>query len=213
MIKINLIAEGKKAVTRKSKAAGAAGPRDFGPFLVLAGLLIGVLAWTGYWMYLKHQIKLRDDVIATDEVELRRLESIIREVEDYKIKKAALEHKINVINELKQNQQGPVRIMDQISRALPELLWLERMDVVGSGVALSGQAFNINAVANFMENLDKVPQFQEPILRDSQQNANAPTYSFQVDFTFNMKPPAKAGDHLEPRGLPAKGAAPNGAGG
>ena len=59
-----------------------------------------------------------------------------------------------------------MQVMDQISRALPELLWLDRMTMIGTRITLAGQAFNSNAVANFMDNLDKVPEFQEPILSD-----------------------------------------------
>ena len=191
MIKINLIAEGKKAVTRKSKAAaGGSPPTDMSQLLLLGGLLLGLALWGGYWFYLKHQIAVREEKIAEHEAEVRRLESIIKEVEDYKIKKAALEHKINVINELKQNQQGPVRIMDQVSRALPELLWLERMDVTGTSIGVSGSAFNINAIANFIENLDKSQEFQEPILRDSTRAGQV--YNFTVNFSFKPPPPPPA---------------------
>jgi type IV pilus assembly protein PilN len=197
MIKINLIAEGKKAVTRKSKAAAAgAPPTDMSQLLLLGGLVLGLAIWGGYWFYLKHQISVRAEKIAEHEAEVRRLESIIKEVEDYKIKKAALEHKIDVINQLKQNQQGPVRIMDQVSRALPELLWLERMDVTGTSIGVSGSAFNINAIANFIENLDKSQEFQEPILRDSARAGQV--YNFGINFTFTPPPPPP----------PATGAAP-----
>jgi len=191
MVKINLIAEGKKAVTRKSKAgAAASGPRDLSQLFLLAGLVVGLAIWGGYWFYLKHEIAVRAEKIAEHETEVRRLEGIIKEVEDYKIKKAALEHKISVINDLKQNQQGPVRIMDQVSRALPELLWLEQMEVVGSNISVTGSAFNINAIANFIENLDKAAEFQEPILKDSTRAGQV--YNFGINFTFSLKPPAPA---------------------
>ena len=44
---------------------------------------------------------------------------MIKEVEEYKAKKAELEHKIEVINDLKHNQRGPVQIMDQVSARCP----------------------------------------------------------------------------------------------
>ena len=43
----------------------------------------------------------------------------------------------------------PVRILDQVSQALPELLWLDRMSLQGGSVELQGQAFNTNQVATF----------------------------------------------------------------
>lgn len=209
MIKINLIAEGKKAVTRKSRvAAGVSGPKDVSQLMLLAGLLFGLLAWGGYWYYLKYQIDLRQAKIVKNEAEVQRLESIIKEIDDYKIKKASLEHKISVINQLKQNQQGPVRIMDQVSRALPELLWLDHMDVIGNNISVTGNAFNINAIANFIENLDKAQEFQEPILRDSARAG--PTYNFGINFTFSMTPPAAPG---APPGAPPPPGAAKGTGG
>lgn len=190
MIKINLIAEGKKAVTRKAKAAVVSGPKDVSQLFLLGGLLLGLAAWGGYWFYLKHQIAVRAEKIVEHEAEVKRLESIIKEVDDYKLKKAALEHKIGVINDLKANQQGPVRIMDQVSRALPELLWLDSMEVAGNNISVNGSAFNINAIANFIENLDKAQEFQEPILRDSARAGQV--YNFGINFTFNPPPPPAA---------------------
>lgn len=194
MIKINLIAEGKKAVTRKAKAAPAAlaPPKDLSQALLAVGLVLGLLAFGATWFVLNQRLKAKEAEVAAAQKEVDELQQIIKEVDDYKIKKAALEHKISVINQLKQNQQGPVRIMDQISRALPELLWLDRMDVVGSTISLNGQAFNTNAVANFIENLDKVPEFQEPILKDTTQVG--PVYSFAITLSFNLNPPAKPGE-------------------
>ena len=188
MIKINLLAEGKRAVTRKAKGPAALERQDIGSWLVGAGVLLGLLVFAGYWFYLRREIQHKDEEIAVAQREVDELAAIIKEVEDYKIKKAELEHKISVINQLKANQRGPVKLMDQVSRALPELLWLDAMDVAGATVTIRGQAFNTNAVANFIENLDKVPEFQEPILVDA--NQNGATYAFQINFGFTLsKPP------------------------
>ena len=89
---------------------------------------------------------------------------------------------MDIISQLKANQQGPVQLMDKISRALPELLWIDRMEVKGQTITLAGQAFNTNAVANFLENLDRVNEFQEPVLQDTSQTGQ--TYTFVVRFNF-----------------------------
>jgi type IV pilus assembly protein PilN len=189
MIKINLLAEGKRAVTRKAKAAPRAGavPQDIGPWLLLGGFALAVVVVGGWWFLHKRIIASKDRDIAAAQVEVNKLQAIIKEVEDYQRKKAELEHKISVITNLKLNQQGPVRIMDQVSRALPELLWLDRMQVTGATITLTGQAFNTNAVANFIENLDKVPEFQEPILRDTRQSAQV--YTFVINFGYALPKP------------------------
>lgn len=197
MIKINLLAEGKRQVTRKAKAPAVALQRgDVSQWILLGGLLVGLLLSAGIWYYYQRIITQKDSEIAIAQEEVRQLEAIIKEVEQYKIQKAALEHKIGVISQLKANQRGPVHIMDQISRALPELLWLDKMGVQGPVVTLSGRAFNTNAIANFIENLDKVPEFQEPDLRDTTRDASGQVYSWVIVFTFT--PPVVAAPAAAP---------------
>jgi type IV pilus assembly protein PilN len=192
MIRINLLADGKKAVTRKRRPQMQLLPegQDRSQLFLSGGLLLALAAFALTWYVHDRRIKSMDSKIRVSEAEVERLQAIIAEVEAFKAKKAELEHKIQVINQLKQNQRGPVRVMDQISRALPELLWLDQMALAGNGVSLSGQAFNTNAVAAFIDNLDRVPDFEEPILRDTRQ-AGA-VYTFHITFTFNPMGPAVA---------------------
>ena len=137
MIKINLIAESKRpAAVRKSKP-GAARGADVGMYLVGAGALLGVLVGLGYWWTLKQTIADKDEQIAAAQREVDALQAVIKEVEDFKAKKVKLQEKIKVIQNLKANQRGPVRVMDYVSRALPELLWLDRMEVTGSTIEIS----------------------------------------------------------------------------
>ncbi|MGH9360269.1 MAG: PilN domain-containing protein, partial [Thermoanaerobaculia bacterium] len=167
MVKINLLAEGKRAAVRKARPTALLEGRDVGSYLLFGGLLLGLLVAVVWWWMLNSTIQRKQEQIAAAEAEWRRLESISREVEEYKTKKAELERKIGVINDLKLAQRGPVRVMDHISRALPELLWLDRMRMRGDLIEVEGRALNTNAVANFMENLDKVPEFEEPTLKEA----------------------------------------------
>ena len=93
---------------------------------------------------------------------MARLEAVLKEVKDYEAKKARVQRKVDLINQLKQNQRGPVRLMDEVSKALPDLVWLERMEYHGNAISIDGKAFNPPAVANFVANLKLVPSFQEP---------------------------------------------------
>ncbi|MGH9465703.1 MAG: PilN domain-containing protein, partial [Thermoanaerobaculia bacterium] len=124
---------------------------------------------------------------------VERLAPIIREVEAFKAKKADLENKIRVINTLKANQRGPVKIMDYVSTALPDLLWLNRMEVSNTILKVTGEAFNTNAVAKFIEQLDAVEEFEEPVLTDTSRQGRV--YSFAIDVPYSFAPkqvPAEA---------------------
>ena len=132
------------------------------------------------------------------QVEVDKLAPIIAEVDQFKNKKAKLENKVDIISQLKANQQGPVQLMDEISRALPALLWMDRMSVAGQTITLSGRAFNTNAVANFLENLDRVQEFQEPVLQDTSQTGQ--TYSFVIRFDFSHVQDAEGPDRAPSAG-------------
>jgi type IV pilus assembly protein PilN len=205
MIKINLLSEGKRpAAVRKSKPSrlkmeGA----DIGQWMLALGLLLGVLAVAIWWWLLNGAIKAKQGEVAQAEAEVARLASVIKEVEDFKAKKAELERKIGIINDLKANQRGPVRVMDYVSRALPELLWLDRAEMNATSIEIEGRAFNTNAVANFMDNLDKVPEFGEPVLKDTEQQTGG-VYRFIINFDYSFatkKEPEPAADAAVPGAL------------
>src|ERR1700720_1124952 len=209
MIKINLLSEGKRpAAVRKARGAGG-GARDMALWLLLVGALLGVLAAAGYWWYLNGKLKEKQEEVAQAQKEVDALQAVIKEVEDFKSKKKNLADKIGIINELKSNQRGPVRIMDYISRALPELLWLDRLKMNASSIEIDGRAFNPNAVANVMDNLDKVPEFKEPVLKDTNAEGNVYRFSIAFDYSFVPKKPVAGGAPPGTPGAPAGTSPPN----
>jgi type IV pilus assembly protein PilN len=188
MIKINLLSEGKRpTAVRKAKTSALLQGQDIGMWLLGVGFLIGVAVTGAWWWSLKGQVEAQQEEIRAANDEVTQLASVIKEVEDYKQKKSELERKIKLINDLKLNQRGPVRVMDYISRALPELLWLDRATMNATSIELEGRAFNTNAVANLIENLDKVPEFEEPTLKDTQEQAGG-IYKFVIDFNYSFAP-------------------------
>jgi len=195
MIKINLVGERKRPVapsqTRTSSLEGA----NVGSWALLGLVLLGVLVALGHMFVLNSKIDNKEAEVAEAQKEVDELEPYIREVEEFKARKIELERKVAVINRLKENQRGPVKVMDLVSRALPELLWLKKMDVSPTVITLSGEAFNTNAVANFIENLDRVPEFQEPILRDTQQRGQI--YTFVVSFNYSFQAPQTESEEPE----------------
>ena len=191
MIKINLLSEGKRPAAVRKKSAKLEG-QDVGQWMLLAGIVIGLLALAGAWWLQNQKTTAKQEEVAAAQREVDALASVIKEVEDFKAKKAELERKIGIINDLKANQRGPVRVMDYISRALPELLWLDRLKMGDAQIEVEGRAFNTNAVAAFIENLDKVPEFDEPVLKSTEEQTGG-VYKFVVNFNYSFasKKPAE----------------------
>lgn len=194
MIKINLVREGRAvrgagAAPVAMSAAAGPGASNINNIIILGLLVLGALAALGYWFLTKRTLDERETTVEQRTLEAKKLEAIIKEVEDYQKRKDSLQQRIDLINQLKQNQKGPVRIMDQISRDLPDLVWLDRMDITGGRISLSGRGLNPNAIALFVENVKKDPYFEEPQLGTMAQVSGTPVvYSFDMTFAFSYAP-------------------------
>src|SRR5262249_27816277 len=112
---------------------------------------------------------------------------------------------IALINNLKTNQKGPVRLMDEISKALPDLVWLSGLEVTGNTITMKGKTLAPTAAATYLENLKKSPFFAEPVFRMLVQDGGTQgTYSWEMVLTF--KPAAAYA--AATGGLPPEGAPP-----
>ncbi len=187
MIRINLLSEERKPkVARLGKQTQEALAADTAT-LWLLGILAVSLISGGVWYWRLHSTtESLDTEIAEVQVEVNRLLPIIEEVQAFEKKRAELQNKVTVINDLKARQQVPVKIMDVVSRALPERLWLTQVAQRGTTITVAGQAFNTNAIASFLDNLDQVPGMTEPVLRETRRSrrsagSNA-IYEFSVVF-------------------------------
>jgi len=175
--------------------AAAGGPSGGGAnnALIVAGLIIGVLIAGSWWYMQKRALAERNETIAQKQDEAKRLEQIIKDVADYQKQKTNLEKRIELIKQLKQNQRGPVQLMDRISQDLPDLVWLDKMTVSGGLVSIDGRGLNPNAIANFVENVKNDPMFEEPDLSNLTQMTGTPVvYGYNMKFHFSYVPKGEA---------------------
>ena len=197
MIKINLVREGRAvrgagaapaAMTAMAGATGVA-PANLNSLILIGLVGLGLAIAAIYWFINNRTLANRQETVIARKAEADKLEAIIREVEQFQRRKDSLQNRINLINQLKQNQKGPVRILDQISRDLPDLVWLDKMTVAGGGISIGGRGLNPNAIANFVENIKNDPYFEEPALGNVTEVAGKTlTYSFEMDFKFSYAP-------------------------
>lgn len=195
MIKINLAREGRAVRGAGAGAAAASGqtsaaaPAQLNNIIVVSLLVAGLIAAGAYWFINSRLLAERLATVETRRTEAAKLESIIKDVENYQKRKDSLQQRIDLINQLKQNQKGPVRIMDQISRDLPDLVWLDTMNIETTGITIGGRGLNPVAIGNFVENVKNDPYFEEPNLQAMTQVSTAPVvYQFTMSFSFTYTP-------------------------
>jgi Tfp pilus assembly protein PilN len=200
LIKINLVREGRAVrgagAAPGISAAAAAGPSNLNNILVAGGFILGILIGAGWWYLKTRTLSERQETVANKSVEAQRLEAIIKEVEEYQKRKDSLQTRIDLINNLKQSQKGPVRIMDQISKDLPDLVWLDKLSMSGGLISIEGRGLNPNAIANFVENIKSDSFFEEPDLSSmtgASVSGKTPVYTFVMNFKFTYAPKGEAG--------------------
>ena len=150
MIRINLI-RGKR---KKGKEINF----DFLYLLVPLAVLAGVFFF--------HQTQTaRLEQLGTDiqkaEATIVRLKREIGEVEKFKVRKAELQKKVDIISDLQSNRTGPLRIFEALSASVPEKCWIDSLKIEGRKVTLAGMALNNNTIANFMTALGQSGRFSD----------------------------------------------------
>ena len=198
MIKINLVREGKAVrgagAAPGVAAASSAGPSNANNIVILSLLALGLVAGGLWWFKKTSDLKERQASVANKEAEAQHLEAIIKQVEDYTKRKESLQKRIDLINQLKQNQKGPVKVMDRISQDLPDLVWLDSMQMTAGLITINGRGLNPNAVANFVDNIKNDPLFEEPELQHLTQASIVPlVYTFDMTFHFSYASKGETG--------------------
>jgi type IV pilus assembly protein PilN len=187
MIKINLISETPTAAAPKRKRTEFSLGAKQGDIILITVLAISVAVCGTWWFILKSKRADLKEVERQKTVERDELQPFIDKVEELEAKRALLKRKVDVINDLKNKQHGPVRILDEVSRGLPELVWLTQLKLSGNLLTLTGEAMDENAVANYYSNLDASPFFEEPLVKNLTRRAE--DFQFALSATFTYEPP------------------------
>ncbi len=200
MIKINLLAEAQQGKTRTRSLPRFEGTGAIGQNMLMVGVIVLALMAVGWrWYSLSSEQKhLRAEIVKAEQ-ERERLKAIIKKGEDYKNKIDLLEQKITLITDLKKNQKGPVHLLDQVSRQLPDFLWLQSMNESGFKVQIKGKATTYNAVSDFYNNLTGSPFFDEVVLGPI--SAVSAGVSFSLNCHF-LPPPVAGTETGAAEGLP-----------
>ena len=133
---------------------------------------------------------LQEDKLKTVEAEKAqkavRLEELKKEigvVDTLEKKKKVLEEKRQSIVQLRENQEGPVLVLDHISRSMTQVqVWLTSLSVDGTNVRLSGLALTNEDIVNFQTTLQAMPSFSTVnlIVSRKQGSADLPLYQFEL---------------------------------
>ena len=172
MIRINLLTVERKAV-KKAGASFQAGQK----ITILCSLIVVVAAlfvgWR-YWSVQQESARLDRDIVDAQQ-ETARLKAILQQVQEFDDRKTQLQQRVVLIEQLRKNQTGPVHMLDQISRALPPMVWLTQMRQTDDGVTIDGRCTALTSLSDFIVSLEASGYFERSIEIVSSQTETMPT--------------------------------------
>ncbi len=160
MIRINLLE------TDRGAAKGGVATFDLAQKVTVVGSLILLLAALGIgWRYwtLELQAAALQRELAEARAEETRLQEILKQVQGFEAPRAQLQQRLTLIDELRRGQSAPVHMIDQISRALPEMTWLTGLRQSGYDVTIDGRCLSLTSLSDFVGNLEASRYFQRPV--------------------------------------------------
>jgi len=80
-----------------------------------------------------------------------------------------LKEKLKVIDELGKQKTGPARVMENLSSAIPNRLWLTEFRESGGSLSISGLSVDNETIANFLKELSESSYFSDVELGETTQ--------------------------------------------
>jgi Tfp pilus assembly protein PilN len=160
MIRINLLASERRAVKAVSRGMEAGQKMMVLGSLILV-LTLAALGWR-YWALGQQAAQLEEDIAAAQREEAR-LQEILRQVNEFEARKVMLEARLALIDELRKGQNAPVHMIDQMSRALPDMTWLTNVTQSGYTLTIQGRCLTLTSLSDYIGNLEGSRYFIRPV--------------------------------------------------
>ncbi len=193
MIRINLLAVERERTKRRAGGGISLAQRVTivcSLILVLTGLFLG---W--WWWSLRQQsVRLDADVVAAEQ-EIARLRTVLAQVQKFETQRAQLRQRVELIEELRGGQNGPVHMLDEISKSLPDRLWLTQLSEDKGVLTIEGRTTVLTALSDFVASLESSGYFKRPVEIvgsnvDSQQGSELVRFTVKAEFV-PPAPPAR----------------------
>jgi len=151
MIRINLLPV--RAAQKKEKLISQ--------IVILVGsvVLVGVGCYAVQALLLSKIEDTQQKITATQN-EIRDLDKKIGEVNKIKQLTADLDAKKKVLEDLESGRTGPVRGLDELSRVIPDKVWISSLQVANGSVTLKGRGTTEEVIAVFMRDLEDSPYYR-----------------------------------------------------
>jgi type IV pilus assembly protein PilN len=161
MIRINLlpVKEAQRALGRRQQLSVA-----------LLSVSVALLVMVVPYVLQGRRMAQLDRDVAQLNAEIERFNAQTREVRELEKKRTELQAKLRVIDELKRKRVGPVRMLEDLSSATPQKLWLVSFSETNNQATITGMALDNQTIASFMRALQGSSYFYDVDLVETSQS-------------------------------------------
>jgi type IV pilus assembly protein PilN len=103
------------------------------------------------------------------ETEILSNKKLMEEIEKLKAQKELYRTQFEIIEKLKKDKRGPVIMLDELAKRIPDKIWLISLKQKGSTIELKGAALDNRFVSKFMSDLESSPYFSRVDLITTEQ--------------------------------------------
>jgi len=182
MIRINLLPV--RAAQRKEKLRTQVS-------VLCLSLLFACIVCGAEYVRMNNKINDKIDEVTVAEQEINQLKKKIGEVSRYKKLQGDLKKKLEILQVLKEDKAGPVHLLNELSLALPEKLWITDFSTKGNLVDIKGVCFSEKIVAEFMRNLEESAYYRNVDLGVTEQASVNGVKLQKFTLTCQTEKPAK----------------------
>jgi type IV pilus assembly protein PilN len=133
------------------------------------------------------KVEKREATVATNNAQIKNLQTIIGEVNELDKKKQRLLNQLAVIDKLEKGKRGLVRVLDEMSGLILKCVWIMSFRETGGALSLTGSAIDNADISEFMRALQKTPYFTDINLKFTQADVKdgATVYNFEISCKVN----------------------------
>ena len=189
MIRINLL----KPETKEIRDTPAEGLPDFKtkkrPGVGNLIFLLLIIAIAGVYYYQKKAMGEEQQLMSQAQQEKSKLQYVSAKLMELQKQKESYDKKIALINLLKPQRDLAVRIMDELSRVLPEWVWLNDVTYGTKSVQIRGNALSNNLIADYISSIENSPYFEGVNLISSTQRTQGNDQYLEFSLTAGVVNP------------------------
>jgi Tfp pilus assembly protein PilN len=207
MIRINLLKPETKDIRETVAVSGISeGGVKKGPSLGNLVFLLLVIGLGLFYFFQKKAFDRENTLLVKARQEKSQLQYVEAKLEEQRKARESLDRKITLIETLNAQRDMAPRLMDELSRRLPEWVWLSELIYDDKGIQIKGRALSNNLIADYISSLEASPQIMNVnLVSSTQRAAQGDQYlEFSLRAVLEKKPePVPPPAKTEPASKPA----------